>query len=207
MKKILKYVFKLLVLALLIVCIWSFLPYAKSFFSELLNKMPYQEKVYQITHKMEQTGELVTVRYQDQNVLTEKMEALFLGEVQSLKVPYTYDIAFGVNLKKAQVTEQEAENGEKGKIFIYLDLPYVISDAFQVGEPEIKDFFKLLTEKKYQNILNEHHEKIKQNYLSDDEKMAFVKKESLLRVESLLKEMLGDNNMKDVVVIYSESKR
>ena len=162
MKKIGKWLLRVLATALGIILAVTLLPYAKTWVTALLGQLNYTQISQTLTHEMREVGKLTAVEYSDTGVMEATTEALFLGTVQRVSVPYQYDISLGIDLEKAVV-----EAGESS-ITVYLPDAELLSDKLTAtDDPTIDDFWNLLTEKRYQAMLTSQEEKCRAAYTDD----------------------------------------
>lgn len=163
MKKIGKYLLRVLTLTLVTLLVVTLLPYAREWLGALLPEGKYQRASQLLTHQMEKAGELTAVRHTDTGVMTAHTDALLIGTVQRVSVPYTYEIGLGFSLKDVRLTA--TEDG------IQAALPAVrmLFDSFQVtGAPQIEDFWYRLSETQYQKMLDEQAAACRSAYLEND---------------------------------------
>lgn len=163
MKKIGKFLLRVLTLALVTLLVVTLLPYAREWLGALLPQGKYQRASQLITHQMEKAGELTAVRHTDTGVMTAHTDALLIGTVQRVSVPYTYEIGLGFSLRDVRLTATESG--------IQAALPAVrmLFDSFQVtGEPQIEDFWYRLSEAQYQKMLDEQAAACRSAYLENN---------------------------------------
>lgn len=162
MKRFVKYILRIVALALALVLAFAAYPYVRNFVVRTLGDIDYDRSAQVITHEMEKLGELTALRLSDTGVMDAKVDALLVGTVASVRVEYRYDIGFGVDLTAAVVT-----GGEEG-ITVALPPVKMLYDSFEVtNSPEIRDFFALVTEKKYQEMLSEQALSCREKYVDD----------------------------------------
>lgn len=162
MKAIGKWFLRVLATALGIILAVTLLPYAKTWVASLLGQINYSQISRTLTHEMREVGKLTSVEYSDTGVMEATTEALFIGTVQRVSVPYQYDISLGIDLEKAVV-----EAGEDS-ITVYLPDAELLSDKLTAtDDPTIDDFWNLLTEKRYQAMLSAQEEKCRLVYADD----------------------------------------
>lgn len=164
MKKAAKKIGKVLTLSAVIMVCAACWPYVQGYLSSLLAKLPFSQSIQVISHEMRQVGKLTALEYTDQGVLTNTTDALLIGTVQTVSVPYQYDIALGIDLEQAQVEERD------GRLTIYLPQAQMLLDSLTVtGESKVSDFWGLLTQERYQAMLNAHQEELRSTYLNNPE--------------------------------------
>lgn len=136
--------------ALAIVLAAVLFPYAKPWLSDLLPQGKYQRISMLLTHELEEAGELTVIKYADTGIMHTETNALFLGKIQEVTVPYSYEIGFGFKLSDVHVRAEETG------LSVYLPEIGILYDTFQATDnPEIKDFWNLLSQKQYQKMLDD----------------------------------------------------
>lgn len=164
MKRIGRFLIRVLALALAILLVILGYPVLKGWVSSLLPQAKYEQISQLISHEMEVAGEMTVVRHADTGLMTASTNALILGEVQSVKVPYAYEV--GLGFKMADVRLEPGEDG----IAVYVPAIDILYDSFEVtGEPEIRDFWYRLTEQRYQEMLDEQARKCRAEYEENDD--------------------------------------
>ena len=149
MKRLLKFLLRVAALALALTLAAALFPYARQWLAALLPQGKYERFSSQLTHEMEKAGELTAVRYSDTGVMEAQTNALLIGSVQQVRVPYSYEIGLGLSLADVQLTATDAG------LVAAVPETRMLYDSFQVtGEPEVNDFWYRLTEGRYQEMLN-----------------------------------------------------
>lgn len=162
MKRIGKYVLRVVALALALILAFTAYPYVRGFVLELLGDIDYDRSARVITHEMEKLGELTTLRLSDTGVMDASVDALLIGKVASVSVEYQYNIGFGVDLTAAHVT-----SGVEG-ITIALPKAKMLYDSFEVtGKPSIDDVFSQVSEMTYQKMLSDQALACRETYIND----------------------------------------
>ncbi len=162
MKRIGKFVLRVIALALALMLAYTAYPFVRDWAAGLLQDIDYDRSARVISHEMEKLGELTSLRLSDTGVMDASVDALLVGKVASVSVEYQYKIGFGVDLSAAVVTESESG------IDVALPGAKMLYDSFEVtNSPEIKDFFSLVTEKKYQELLSEQAMECRIGYTED----------------------------------------
>ena len=150
MKKLLKRLLRTLSLALALTLAAVFYPYIQGWLGDLLPQGKYERISTLLTHELQEAGELTVLRYEDTGVMHTQTNALFLGSVQEVTVPYAYEIGLGFPLNEVVI--------QPGETAIQVIVPPIrmLYDSFQVtGSPEVKDFWYHLTESRYQKMLDD----------------------------------------------------
>lgn len=163
MRTVLKFLLRALALALAITLVIVIYPYARQWLSSILPQGKYEQVSKLLSHQMEKAGELTAIKHTDTGLMTSTTNAFLIGNVQTVKVPYAYEIGLGFKLSDVRL-----DSGESG-ITAYLPPITMLYDSFQVtGEPEVKDFWYKLSEKKYQQMLDEQAEKCRAEYIGNE---------------------------------------
>lgn len=162
MKRIGKFVLRVASLALALMLAWTAYPYVRDFALRVFGDIDYDRSARLISHEMEKLGEMTSLRLTDEGVMDAAVDALLVGKVASISAAYRYEIGFGVDLSAAVVSRA----GEG--IAVALPEAVMLYDSFEVTDaPKIKDFFSLVTEKKYQALLSEQARECRAKYVED----------------------------------------
>ena len=149
--------------ALAIILAAVLFPYMKPWLSDLLPEGKYQRLSVLLTHELEEAGEMTVLKYSDTGIMHTETNALFLGKIQEVTVPYAYEVGFGFKLSDVHVRPDE--NG----LAVYLPEIIILYDTFQATDnPEIKDFWNLLSQKQYQKMLDDQAAACRKEYASND---------------------------------------
>ena len=187
MKRLGKKIAGVLCSALTIMLVMTCYPYVKPFIADLLPKGRYDRATMVISHEMEKAGELTAVRYTDQELMESSTSALFLGEVQNVKAPNTYEIGLGINLADVQLTA-----GDEG-VTVAVPAVEMLYDSFRVtGSPEVKDFFHPLNEARYQEMLDAQAAECRAKYLSDTQCLEDAWQAACESLERLISQWTGE---------------
>lgn len=163
MKWLGKKVLSVIGLALALTLAAALFPYIKTWVGQLLPQGRYDRFTAVIAHEMEKTGELTAVRYTDSEIMEATTKALLIGEVQNVKVPYTYEIGLGIYLDQVVLTAGE------GGVTVGVPKVRMLYDSFRVtGSPEVKSFFYELSEKRYQEMVDRQAADCRAKYLQDE---------------------------------------
>ena len=162
MKGFFKWILRVLTISLVVILAVVMIPYVKPLIANLLNKTNYSQVAEILSHEMMETGKLTAVEYCDQGEMTSKTDALIIGTVQSVSVPYRYDIALGLDLSRVEVET------EPDSLIIYLPSIELISDKLTVtGEAKVNDFLFPLTNKRYQDMLDAYALSCREAYMNN----------------------------------------
>ncbi len=147
----------------------------------------YERATEIIAHEIQRVGELTAVKYTDSSVMHSSTKALLIGDVQTVSVPYTYEIGFGVHLNGVAVAA-----GEDGLVFTVPDA-VMTYDSFQVtGKPEVSDFLYPLSEERYQQMLDEQAAECRKKYLEDPACLENAWQETCGRIRQLAEQWTGE---------------
>lgn len=188
MKRIGKWLLRVITLALVLTLAAAFYPTVSGFLRSLLSHMDYSSATTRVSHEMRQVGKLTTLEYTDDAVMTNTTNAALIGTVQTVTVPYRYEISLGVDLKQAAVTSDDAG------LIIYLPDAELVLDRLSVtGEAKIDDFWNLMTEQRYQEMLDEHALSCRKAYMSDQTVLADAWDGACKALDGLLGKWLGQD--------------
>ena len=187
MKRLGKRILKIVALALAIALATALFPYARDLLNAWLPQGKYRRAAVLISHEMEKAGELTAVRYIDREMMEATTNALLVGTVQRVKAPYTYEIGLGISLSQVEV------KGTEGGITISVPPVEVLYDSFQVtGDPQIEDFWHLLTQNRYQEMLNAQAAACREKYVQDETCMQAAWKAACEALEKLIVQWTGE---------------
>ena len=189
MKKLGKKLLRIFSLAIALCLAAVIYPYASQWLSAVLPKGKYDRETMLISHEMEKAGELTAIRYTDQELMEASTKALLVGEVQNVKVPYTYEIGLGLRLADVRV-----ETGENGIILKVPDAQ-MLYDSFKVtGSPEVYDFYHLypLNETRYQEMLDAQAAACRESYLQNAGCMEEAWNAACEQIKALVSQWTGE---------------
>lgn len=175
-------------LALAIVLASYFFPYISSWLNQAIFHIDYQKTATQLTHEMEEVGELIATRNTDTGVLDGDIKAKLIGSVSHITVPYTYEIGLGIKMEKVTLTPEET------RLVVAVPDAEMLYDRFEVtGKPESKDFWGLSTQDRYQNMLNDQQAVCRKAYLEDPTHMEQAWKASCEQLKILFAQWTGES--------------
>ena len=178
----------ILTLALAIVLADVFSPTIKKWVYALLPKFDYHSAAVQLTHEMEEAGELIAVRNTDTGIMTGTVDALFFGTVSQVSAPYRYEIGLGIKLSDVKLTPGENE------LSVTVPQPQVLYDNFQVtGTPENNDFWGYATKERYQRMQDDQHAACREEYVSDPKHMSQAWEATCEQLGTLFRQWTGEN--------------
>lgn len=198
MKRIGKWCIRLLSTALILALVIAALPYASRMLGLLF---PQADPVYTTTllkREMAKVGKLSCLEYQDTGVAAASTSALFLGEVQKISVPYTYQIALGVDLNQVSFSPQA------DRIVLRLPTVEMLYDSFTVsGEAEIHDFWLPISQAGYQAFLDDQAAACRQAILSDSQLMAQARDAAVEKLAALYAQWLQDEHLEGLPIVVA----
>lgn len=163
MKKIGKYLLRILTTALVLMIVITFLPVIRPWLQGLLPEGKYIRTSTQLSHAMEKAGELTVLTCTDTGVAVAETKALLLGTVQKVSIPYEYEIGFGFSLSEVKLIPDEQG------ITVQLPPIKILHDRFTVsGDADVEDFWYHLSEKRYQSIVDEQALACRNGYLEEE---------------------------------------
>ena len=175
-------------LALAIVLASYFSPYITGWLNQVLFHIDYRQTATQLTHEMQEVGELIAIRHTDTGVLDGDIRAKLIGSVSHITVPYTYEIGLGVKLEKVTLTPEET------RLVVAVPDAEMLYDRFEVtGKTESRDFWGLSNQDRYQSMLNQRQEACRKAYLEDPECMEQAWKSSCEQLKALFLQWTGEN--------------
>jgi len=150
---------RVIALALALTLAAALYPRVRDLVGRWLPKGGYQQVSTLLTHEMEQAGDLVAVRHRDTGVMEAGMNALLVGNINSVKAPYAYEIGLGFHLADVKLTAEEEG------IQVSVPAVQVLYDSFQItGDPQISDFWHLLGEENYQRMVDSQAAECRRGY-------------------------------------------
>ena len=178
----------IVVLALAIVLASYFSPYITGWLNQVLFHIDYQQTATQLTHEMQEVGELIALRNTDTGVLDGDIKAKLIGSVSHITVPYTYEIGLGVKLEKVTLIPEET------RLVVSVPDAEMLYDRLEVtGKVENRDFWGLSTQDRYQSMLNEQQDACRKAYLEDPECMEQAWKSSCEQLKALFLQWTGES--------------
>ena len=162
MKRIGKWLLRVVTLALAITLVVTFYPTLSGFLRSIFSRMDYTTAAQQISHEMREVGKLTTLEFSDEGVMTNTTDAALLGTVQTVTVPYRYELSLGVDLTRAVVASDD-----EGLVIYLPDAELILDRLTVTGEAKIDDFWNLMTEQRYQAMLDAHALSCREAYLGD----------------------------------------
>lgn len=165
MKRLMKWLGKLIGSALTLTLVIALLPYASRLLSAMLPDLSGAATTLSATlsRHMQESARLETSAVEEEGVMTSTTDALLLGEVQSVDVRYTYRASLGIDLRKAQL--QVSGN----TVTLLLPDVEVLSDSLTPEEIVRRDFWYPLTDERLQTLLQQEQERCRAYYLAANE--------------------------------------
>lgn len=175
-------------LALAIVLASYFSPYITDWLNQVIFRIDYRQTATQLTHEMEKVGELIAIRNTDTGVLDGDINAMFIGSVSHITVPYTYEIGLGVKLENVTLTPEDT------RLVVGVPDAEMLYDRLEVtGKPENKDFWGLSTQERYQSMLNARQAECRKAYLDDPTHMEQAWEASCEQLTALFLQWTGES--------------
>ena len=169
MKGFLRWLTRILATVISIILVVILLPYASRLASAVLPDLSGAalNTSLLLSHEMKSSARLETNVIVDEGIMNSSTNALFLGEVQSVTMKYTYRASVGIDLSKVQMKV-------RGNT-ITLTLPplEILSESLTPDQVEKNDFWYPLTEERRQKLLEDElnlcRERCVNEYASSDE--------------------------------------
>lgn len=185
MKRVGRFCLRIFSIAVIVSLVIVLLPSISSLVSRLLPKGDPTVCSVLLKREMAKVGKLATVEYTDTGVLSASTSALFLGDVQKVTAPYTYQIALGIDLDQANLSVAN------GKVTVSVPELSMLYDKLTVtDDPAVEDFWYPLTEAQYQRMLDTEEENRRNAYLQDAEMMENAWAATVEKLEALLSRWL-----------------
>lgn len=163
MKGFLRWLTKIIATAVTIVLIVVLLPYASDLASAVLPDLSGAalNTSLLLSHKMENSARLETSVIEDEGILNSTTNAMFIGEVQSVTMKYTYRASIGIDLSKVKM------NVRGSTITLTLPPVEILADSLTPDQVEKNDFWYPLTESRRQKIINDELTLCRERCLSE----------------------------------------
>lgn len=187
MKKAFKFILRIISLAAIIALTIVLYPHVSELINDTILDGKYERTSVMLTQEMKKAGELTAIRHQETGLMEAKVDAAFIGTVGIVKAPYTYEIGLGFAL--SEVVLSATDEG------IEAALPDIrmLYDQFQItGKPEISDWWQLMTEQRYQQMINDQHAACRNEYLKRHENMEAAWQAACEQLEELFSGWAGE---------------
>ena len=163
MKKLLRYLARVVATALTIVLIAVLLPYASRWASSILPDLggAALNTLILLSHQMQQSARLETATVEDEGVLNASTSAMFLGTVQNVTIRYMYRASLGIDLRKVGIRV------ENDGITLLLPEVEILSDCLDPVQTVKDDFWYPLTEERRQKLLEGELVKCRERCLTE----------------------------------------
>lgn len=185
MRKVISFIVKCVLIALLAVALVVFAPGIRGLLGGLVPGAGIIETT-QLTHELQEMGVLTAQKHTDTGVFVSTLPAIIIGTAQKVTVPYEYTISYGVDLEKATISAVD-----DGLLLVSLPPAEMVHDAMRVtGEVEVFDLLYPLTEARYQEILDTQAEAFRQAYLEEPGYALVAWETAKEKVSALLEAML-----------------
>ena len=163
MKKLLRWLARVVATALTIVLIAVLLPYASRWASSILPDLggAALNTLILLSHQMQQSARLETATVEDEGVLNASTSAMFLGTVQNVTIRYVYRASLGIDLRKVGIRV------ENDGITLLLPEVEILSDCLDPVQTVKDDFWYPLTEERRQKLLEGELVKCRERCLTE----------------------------------------
>lgn len=163
MKKLFRWLGRVLAGALTLVLVIVLLPYGARLASAFLPDLSgaAMNATVLLSHKMDASARLETSAVEDEGLLNSTTSAMFLGQVQSVSIQYVYRASLGINLQDAEITLRG------NTITLHLPPLEILSDSITPIQVEKNDFWYPLTEERRQRLLEDELLQCRQRCLEE----------------------------------------
>ena len=163
MKKLLRYLARVVATALTIVLIAVLLPYASRWASSILPDLggAALNTSILLSHQMQESARLETATVEDEGVLNASTSAMFLGTVQNVTIQYVYRASLGIDLRKVEIKV------EGSTVTLLLPEIEILSDSLTPVQTVKDDFWYPLTEERRQKLLQDELDKCRERCLTE----------------------------------------
>ena len=163
MKKLLRYLARVVATALTIVLIAVLLPYASRWASSILPDLggAALNTSILLSHQMQESARLETATVEDEGVLNASTSAMFLGTVQNVSIQYVYRASLGIDLRKAEIKVEDSV------VTLLLPEIEILSDSLTPVQTVKDDFWYPLTEERRQKLLQDELDKCRERCLTE----------------------------------------
>ena len=163
MKKLLRWLARVVATALTIVLIAVLLPYASRWASSILPDLggAALNTSILLSHQMQESARLETATVEDEGVLNASTSAMFLGTVQNVSIQYVYRASLGIDLRKAEIKVEDSV------VTLLLPEIEILSDSLTPVQTVKDDFWYPLTEERRQKLLQDELDKCRERCLTE----------------------------------------
>lgn len=163
MKGFLRWLGRITATAVTVVLIVVLLPYASDLASAVLPDLSGAalNTSLLLSHKMENSSRLETSVIEDEGILNSTTNAMFIGQVQSVTMKYTYRASIGIDLSKVEMSVRG------NTITLTLPQMEILADSITPDQVEKDDFWYPLTESRRQKILDDELALCRERCLSE----------------------------------------
>lgn len=187
MKRILKYFARIIALALAAALAVILYPHVSKLISDTILSGKIERTATILNQEMKKAGELTAVRHTEEGWMAAKIDAALIGTVGQVKAPYSYEIGLGFSLADVQL------KAEEGKIQAILPSVRMLHEQFQItGSPEVSDVWQLLTEQRYQQMIDQQAKECRERYLNQPEYLDSAWQAACEQLEELFSRWAGD---------------
>ena len=163
MKGFLRWIGRILATVISIVLIIVLLPYASQWVSAVMPDLSGAAVTASVTlaHQMKNSARMETAVVDDEGVLTSTTDAMFLGQVQSVTIQYTYHASLGIDLSRVDMSV------EGNTITFLLPEMEILADSLTPEEIVKDDFWYPLTDARRQKLLDDELAQCREKCMRD----------------------------------------
>lgn len=187
MKAFLRWLGRVAATVISVVLIIVLLPYASRWAASVLPDLSAAAVTASVTlsHELKSSARLETAVIDDEGVLTSTTDAMFIGQVQSVTIQYTYHASLGIDLSKVNIKT------DGSTVTLLLPEIEILSDSLTPNTIVRDDFWYPLTDERRQQLLDDEllacRAKYLEKYAASDEAWQSV----LTTLESTVSAWLG----------------
>ncbi|MBE5802939.1 MAG: DUF4230 domain-containing protein [Clostridiales bacterium] len=163
MKAVLRWLGRVAASALTFVLIIVLLPYVSRIASAVMPDLSGAalNTSLLLSHQMEASSRLETAVIEDEGLLNSTTNAMFIGQVQSVSIKYTYRASIGVDLSKVQMKVRG------NTITLMLPEVEILADSITPDQVSKDDFWYPLTEERRKKLLDDELALCRERCLND----------------------------------------
>ena len=149
MKKLGKWLARILASVAIIVLVIVMLPYGARLAWKLLPDLSNRAEVVAqtLSRRFEESARLETLKIEEEGVITSSTSALFLGTVQQVTINYRYEASLGIDLRDVLFRSEE------NTLTLILPAMEVLADSLTPTAIDRNDFWYPLTDQQRETML------------------------------------------------------
>lgn len=188
MKKVGKWLAKVLASAATIVLVVVALPYGSELAARYLPDLGHRAEIAAetLTRRFEESARLETVKIEEEGVLTSSTNALFLGTVQQVTVNYRYEVSLGIDLREVSVRQ------EGRALTLVLPAMEVLADSLTPLSINRRDFWYPLTDKQRRTMLENERLSCRERCLSEQRASEAAWEQTCRMLDATIAQWLDD---------------